>query len=168
MKSLILLAILGVDFWPEDSADFVARTSRADHSQSQSQTQILWFTAKWCGPCQQFSRDEVPKLAAKSWTISTGESALIRVVDADANEDLVSKYQVSELPCFVRIQDGRETARLSGYQQAGDVTDLFYQRTFAAALPVAVNQVSHPVQQQQIQWVSPQKRRKQFLFFTWE
>jgi thioredoxin-like negative regulator of GroEL len=169
MHSLLVLLAF-VDFWPESSSDdFIAKTQPVVKSQ---QVQVLFLTASWCGPCQQFKSTEIPRLIEKGWSVDGRESSLIRVIDVDEHPELAARFTPSSLPCFIRVVDGKES-RLSGFQPAGEITDLFYGRV--AQLPVIVTQVAEQVQQpaQQVQQVQQQQwslvpiRRRRFLFWEW-
>lgn len=66
---------------------------------------VLDFTAKWCGPCQQMS-PIVTKLER--------ERLPIRKVDIDVEEDLKRQYNITSIPCFVLVSNGREAGRITG------------------------------------------------------
>lgn len=168
MHSLLVLLAF-VDFWPESSDEFIAKTQPV----KAQQVQVLFFTASWCGACEQFKTTQVPRLLEKAWSVDARDSSLIRVIDVDQQPELAARYGAKSLPCFVRVVDGKETRRLIGYQSAGEITDLFYDRE--TQLPVIVTQVAEQVQQpatQQVQQVQQQWslvpiRRRQFLFWQW-
>lgn len=170
MHSLLVLLAF-VDFWPESSDEFIAKTQPVAKPQ---RVQVVFLTAGWCAACEQFKRSEVPLLLGKGWSVDGRESSLIRVVDVDESPELASRFNARSLPCFVRLVDGKETRRLAGYQPAGEITDLFYDR--AAQLPVITTQVAEQVQQpaaqqvqqqQQQQWSLVPIRRRRFLFWQW-
>lgn len=63
------------------------------------------FSAVWCGPCQQMA-PLVEKLKR--------EGLPIRKVDIDKEKSLAEKYNISSIPTFVVVVNGREVQRQSG------------------------------------------------------
>ena len=88
---LLLAAVLAFSY---------GRISVADDSNI-----LLDFTATWCGPCQQMS-SIVSKLERQGLPV--------RKVDVDLESALASKYNVSSIPCFVLVANGKELDRVSG------------------------------------------------------
>lgn len=66
---------------------------------------VLDFTAPWCGACRQME-PVVGQL--------TRQGVPIRTIDHDQNPELVQQFQVSSLPCFIVLRDGREVGRVVG------------------------------------------------------
>lgn len=66
---------------------------------------MLFFTAKWCGPCQQM-QPMIAKLV--------GEGLPIRSVDVDQSAGLASQFNVTSIPCFVLLEKGKEIDRVTG------------------------------------------------------
>lgn len=65
---------------------------------------ILYFTAKWCGPCKAMA-----PVVAEAQTFLN-----IEKVDAEENPSIVSQYNVRTVPTFVYLQNGQEVGRRSG------------------------------------------------------
>ena len=63
---------------------------------------MLFFTASWCGPCQQMQ----PMI----WKLK-GEGLPIRNVDVDQDAGLFKRFNVTSIPCFVRLEKGKELDR---------------------------------------------------------
>ncbi|MDB5347050.1 MAG: Thioredoxin protein [Schlesneria sp.] len=66
---------------------------------------LLCFDAKWCGPCAQM-RPIIQKLKANG--------SPIQVVDVDTHPELCKQRNVSSIPCFILLKQGKEVERLNG------------------------------------------------------
>lgn len=66
-------------------------------------SQLLYFTAEWCGPCKLLK----PKL--NQLTVS------YRTINIDQDMATANKYNVRNIPCFIRINaNGQEVSRIVG------------------------------------------------------
>lgn len=87
-------------------------------------TQVLRFTADWCTQC--VGSDKTCKaLQEAGWQVGPGERSQIRVVDVDQQRHLAEQFGVSALPCWIRLQHGREVRRLYGHLDAWGVGRLY-------------------------------------------
>jgi len=68
---------------------------------------VLYFTAKWCGPCQKIS------LPYENLAVANPHISFYKI-DVDKNEELTSKYSVSSMPTFFFIKSSREYQTFSG------------------------------------------------------
>lgn len=89
--------------------DWSAALAEADKS---GRPFVAYFTADWCGPCQQMKHT--------TWADRRVKDALDWFspvkVDIDARQDLASKYQVDSIPTMALIgRDGEIIRRTSGY-----------------------------------------------------
>jgi thiol-disulfide isomerase/thioredoxin len=103
----LLGQLLGLAFWGivgVATCCWFAITSSAAQTNDQNNI-LLDFSAKWCGPCQQMS-PLVSKLERQGLPI--------RKVDVDVEKELASRFNVTGIPCFVLVANGREVERITG------------------------------------------------------
>ena len=65
------------------------------------------FFATWCGPCKQIA----PKFAELS---GQHKKVVFLKVDVDQNRDLSAKYEVSSMPTFIYIKNGKVLEKQAG------------------------------------------------------
>ena len=68
---------------------------------------VVDFFATWCGPCKQIA----PQFAELS---GAHRKVSFLKVDVDKNRDLSSKYEVSSMPTFLFIQNGKVLHKMAG------------------------------------------------------
>lgn len=73
----------------------------------------LW--APWCGPC----RSMAPAYEQAARELK-GRALLVKV-DTDANPRTAARFQVRSIPTLLKLQQGRETARISGAMPAAQI-----------------------------------------------
>ena len=64
---------------------------------------VVWFTAKWCGPCRRLGVDQI--MAASQQT--AGHKVKWFLCDVDDNNYTPGYCGVSSIPAFLAIRDGR-------------------------------------------------------------
>jgi len=83
---------------------------------------LLDFGADWCVPCRTME-PTVDRLEQDGYPI--------RRVDVDANPELVRRFGIGPIPCFVLIRDGRELQRVVGAASYEQLVGLFRQAGYA-------------------------------------
>ena len=73
---------------------------------------VIDFFATWCGPCKRIA-PTYEKLSEAFPNI-----AFLKV-DVDESAELVNMYDVSVMPTFVFLKDGKEVKRVEGADMAG-------------------------------------------------
>ena len=68
---------------------------------------VLYFTAKWCGPCQRIS-PIYKELADKRTDIKFFK------IDVDKNEELSAKFNISSMPTFIFFKSKTDFKFFSG------------------------------------------------------
>ncbi len=73
---------------------------------------LLNFSASWCGPCRQMA-PLVGEITAAGW--------VVRHVDVDHEGDLVRRFGVTGVPCYVLLVKGQEVGRINGATTRGEL-----------------------------------------------
>jgi len=84
---------------------------------TEDKNKVYFFTASWCGPCQSFKKNELPKL----------KNISIEIYDIDKNVEFYGKWKKSSkyIPLFVFIDaQGQEYARVTGYQKSSTIVEM--------------------------------------------
>ena len=67
--------------------------------------EILFFSSPWCGPCRQM----------KSMLSESIISELnMRIIDIANDMEIATKYEVMNVPTFIKVVDGLEETRIIG------------------------------------------------------
>jgi thiol-disulfide isomerase/thioredoxin len=72
---------------------------------AQGDVVLLDFAASWCGPCRQMA-PIIGEITAAGW--------VVRHVDADHEPDLIRRFAVTGVPCYVLLVRGEEVGRING------------------------------------------------------
>lgn len=99
---------------------------------------LLDFAASWCGPCKQMA-PIVGDIAAAGW--------VVRHVDVDREADLVRRFGVTGVPCYVLLVKGHEVGRINGATTRAELEALLAKS--ASPLGVASPIASAPPQSEQ-------------------
>jgi thioredoxin 2 len=76
---------------------------------------VVDFWAPWCGPCRQMA----PQFEQAARTLK-GKALLVKV-NSDDNPHTASRFGIRSIPTLVKLQRGRETARVAGARPAGQI-----------------------------------------------
>ena len=68
-------------------------------------TELLFFSAPWCGPCKQM------KLVLNE---SIQNELNMRIIDISQDMETATKYHVMNVPTFIKVQDGEVVSRKIG------------------------------------------------------
>ena len=103
---------------------------------------LLNFSASWCGPCRQMA-PLVGEITAAGW--------VVRHVDVDREGDLVRRFAVTGVPCYVLLVKGQEAGRINGATTRGELENLLAKSrqplglAAAAAAPAATSMAGIPL-----------------------
>jgi thioredoxin 1 len=67
---------------------------------------ILYFSAPWCGPCQQFA----PIME------QIGQTVPVEKINVDEQSDLAATYGVRNVPTILILKDGQVAQKFVGVQ----------------------------------------------------
>ena len=77
--------------------------------------EILFFSSKTCGPCQNVKQQLNESLT---------QELNIRFLDAEEDTNLFIEHKIMSVPTFVKLDDGIETNRKSGYRTIKELKEL--------------------------------------------
>jgi len=76
---------------------------------------LLDFAASWCGPCRQMA-GLIGEISAAGWPV--------RRVDVDQEKDLIRRFGVTGVPCYVLLVKGHEVGRINGATTRAELEQL--------------------------------------------
>jgi thiol-disulfide isomerase/thioredoxin len=98
----LIMAFLGG--WLAVHAVWPAANAAAD-AVTAGDVLLLDFAASWCGPCRQMA-PLVAEIESAGWPV--------RHIDVDREHDLVRRFSVTGVPCYVLVVKGHEVGRIDG------------------------------------------------------
>ena len=83
---------------------------------SNNKTVLIDFSTQWCVPCKKMKPiiEEIKK---------ENPNVKILFIDADANKELVKKYQIKGVPVFIVFKNGEESFRKVGLCNKDELTN---------------------------------------------
>jgi thiol-disulfide isomerase/thioredoxin len=90
---------------------------------------LLDFSADWCGPCKQMA-PLIGEIGAAGW--------LVRHVDVDQEHDVVKRFQVNGVPCYILLVKGQEVGRIDGATTRSELEKLLAKSRQPLGLPKLV------------------------------
>lgn len=69
------------------------------------ENEILFFTAPWCGPCKSMK---------SMLNESTKKELNIKIIDITEDMELATKFEVMNVPMFIKTKNGLEVSRKLG------------------------------------------------------
>lgn len=83
-----------------------------------NEVELLWFTARWCGPCRTM-QPIFDQLIAEGHKVTK--------VDVDIETGLARQHGIYAVPTFIATKNGQAVARASGARPKGDLLNLLAQ-----------------------------------------
>ena len=75
--------------------------------------QVYYFSASWCQPCQTLG----PIMEQVSQQIH------VEKINVDYEADLITKYNVRNIPTVILVKNGQEVRRFTGVRSFNDIMD---------------------------------------------
>lgn len=76
---------------------------------------VIDFWAVWCGPCRMMAPQFERAAAALK-----GQALFVKI-NSDDNPELASRFGIRSIPTLLKLQGGRELARLAGARSAEQI-----------------------------------------------
>ncbi|MFM8378469.1 MAG: trypsin-like peptidase domain-containing protein [Planctomycetia bacterium] len=89
---------------------------------------LLDFAASWCGPCRSMA-PVIGEVSAAGWPV--------RHVDVDRETDLVKRFGITGVPCYILLVKGHEVGRINGATTRAELEKLLAQSRTALGIPAA-------------------------------
>ena len=83
---------------------------------SNHKTVLIDFSTQWCVPCKKM-KPIIEEIQRENTTVK------VLFIDADANKELVKKYQIKGVPVFIVFKNGEESFRKVGLCNKDELTN---------------------------------------------
>jgi len=83
---------------------------------SNNKTVLIDFSTQWCVPCKKM-KPIIEEIQRENTTVK------VLFIDADANKELVKKYQIKGVPVFIVFKNGEESFRKAGICNKQELTN---------------------------------------------
>jgi len=123
-----ILAVWMVVGVPAAVANPAAPAAAAEAALAAGDIVLLDFSASWCGPCRSMA-PLIGEISAAGW--------LVRHIDVDQETDLVRRFGVTGVPCYVLLVKGQEVGRINGAKTRGELETLLAKSRGAVGLATA-------------------------------
>ena len=97
---------------------------------------LLDFAAAWCGPCRSMA-PVIGEVAAAGWPV--------RHIDVDREGDLVKRFGITGVPCYILLVKGHEVGRINGATTRAELEKLLAQSRTALGIPEASAAAAPPL-----------------------
>ena len=78
-------------------------------------TEILFFSAPWCGPCKQ-----IKTMINESITNELN----LKIIDITQDLEIAKQYQIMNVPTFIKVENNKEVSRKIGSITINDLRKL--------------------------------------------
>ncbi len=89
---------------------------------------LLDFSAAWCGPCRSMA-PLVAEVESAGWAV--------RHIDVDREGDLVRRFGITGVPCYILLVKGQEVGRINGATTHEEMENLLAKSRDALGMPGA-------------------------------
>ncbi len=99
---------------------------------------MYYFTAKWCGPCQNFNKNDWPVMKKAGWVLDSEYKKGVHIVKVDIDDqpelykkimdnlpDDLKKEFKGTIPAFVVMKNGKAIALTEHYLKFTNLCDFF-------------------------------------------
>lgn len=115
-----VLTLAGCDGGSVPTPAIFAQTAYPDAlktNASDGKVLIVKATAEWCPPCKQMNKQTFTDQRVIDWITAHGVAIQL---NTDENPSIANELGIQSIPTIMVFKGGKEIARASGYQGAGE------------------------------------------------